>query len=202
MADNTVNETGFSLAQIRTITEIIAAAFAQERAQNQTPPTSSNQPVVEEREIPEPTLDNQASTRNAVPVENDLIKQLVELKDKVEKMSIAKEKDPVTNFHSITVKVGEVPESEDEQIQLTIQKAWLIRKISDFDERLIKSPEPSFEQLVEGTQFMVDMVQTGSGTEWVHKISEFEDFLGIGDEASRMVQEQKAKARILQSVLA
>ncbi|KDP30435.1 hypothetical protein JCGZ_16674 [Jatropha curcas] len=99
MADNTVDETGFSPAQIRTITEIIAAAFAQERAQNQTPPASSNQPVVEEREIPEPTSDNQASTRNAVPVENDLIKQLVELKDKVEKMSIAKEKDPVTNFH-------------------------------------------------------------------------------------------------------
>ncbi|KDP33269.1 hypothetical protein JCGZ_13520 [Jatropha curcas] len=72
----------------------------------------------------------------------------------------------------------------------------------DFDEQQIKSPEPSFEQLVEGTQFMVDMVQTGRGTEWSQKISEFEDFLGIGDEASRMVQEQKAKARILQSILA
>ncbi|KDP42155.1 hypothetical protein JCGZ_03022 [Jatropha curcas] len=34
MADNTVNEIGFSPAQIRTITEIIAAALAQERAQN------------------------------------------------------------------------------------------------------------------------------------------------------------------------
>ncbi|KDP39393.1 hypothetical protein JCGZ_03675 [Jatropha curcas] len=31
---------------------------------------------------------------------------------------------------------------------------------------------------------------------------EFEDFLRIGDEASRMVQEQKSKARILQSLLA
>ncbi|KDP30884.1 hypothetical protein JCGZ_15493 [Jatropha curcas] len=49
---------------------------------------------------------------------------------------------------------------------------------------------------------MVGMVQTGNGTEWSKKISEFEDFLGIGDEASRMVQEQKAKARILESVLA
>ncbi|KDP37712.1 hypothetical protein JCGZ_06879 [Jatropha curcas] len=49
---------------------------------------------------------------------------------------------------------------------------------------------------------MVGMVQTGSGTEWSQKIPEFEDFLGIGDEASRMVQEQKAKARILQSILA
>ncbi|KDP42139.1 hypothetical protein JCGZ_03006 [Jatropha curcas] len=59
--------------------------------------------------------------------------------------------------------------------------------MTDFDEQLIKSPEPSFKQLVEGTQFMVSMVQTGSGTEWSQKISEFEDFLGIGDEASRMV---------------
>ncbi|KDP26311.1 hypothetical protein JCGZ_22320 [Jatropha curcas] len=49
---------------------------------------------------------------------------------------------------------------------------------------------------------MVGMVQTGSGTEWSQKMSEFEDFLGIGDEASRMVQEQKAKARILQLILA
>ncbi|KDP29277.1 hypothetical protein JCGZ_19445 [Jatropha curcas] len=49
---------------------------------------------------------------------------------------------------------------------------------------------------------MVGMVQTGSGTEWSQKIPEFEDFLGIGDEASRMVQEQKAKARILQLILA
>ncbi|KDP42352.1 hypothetical protein JCGZ_02867 [Jatropha curcas] len=49
---------------------------------------------------------------------------------------------------------------------------------------------------------MVGMVQVGSDTEWSQKMSEFEDFLGIGDEASKMVQEQKAKARILQSVLA
>ncbi|KDP40444.1 hypothetical protein JCGZ_03859 [Jatropha curcas] len=73
--------------------------------------------------------------------------------------------------------------------------------MTDFDEQLIKSPKPSFEQLVEGTQFMVGMVQTGSGTEWTQKIPEFEDFLGIGDEASRMVQEQKSKARILKSIL-
>ncbi|KDP42795.1 hypothetical protein JCGZ_00494 [Jatropha curcas] len=45
------------------------------------------------------------------------------------------------------------------------------------------------------------MVQASNGTEWSKRISEFEDFLGIGDEASKMVQEQKAKARILQSVL-
>ncbi|XP_037495259.1 uncharacterized protein LOC119370681 [Jatropha curcas] len=74
--------------------------------------------------------------------------------------------------------------------------------MTDFEEKLIKSPEPSFEQLVEGTEFMVGMVQTGDGTEWSQKLSEFEDFLGIGDEASKMAQEQKAKARILQSVLA
>ncbi|KDP37711.1 hypothetical protein JCGZ_06878 [Jatropha curcas] len=58
MADDIVNETGFSPAQISPITEILAAAFAQERAQNQTPPASSNQLVVEEREIPKPTSDN------------------------------------------------------------------------------------------------------------------------------------------------
>ncbi|KDP42540.1 hypothetical protein JCGZ_01794 [Jatropha curcas] len=74
--------------------------------------------------------------------------------------------------------------------------------MTDFAEQLIKSPEPSFEQLVEGTKFMVSMVQASNGTEWSKRISEFEDFLGIGDEASKMVQEQKAKARILQSVLA
>ncbi|KDP37717.1 hypothetical protein JCGZ_05207 [Jatropha curcas] len=70
--------------------------------------------------------------------------------------------------------------------------------MTDFAEQLIQSPEPSFEQLVEGTEFMVGMVQVGTETEWSKKISEFEDFLGIGDEASKMVQEQKAKARILQ----
>ncbi|KDP29010.1 hypothetical protein JCGZ_19506 [Jatropha curcas] len=163
MVDNTPNETGFSPVQIKTITEIIAAALAQDRAQNQVPPTSSYEHIVDERESPEPTSGHQASADNAVPVENDLSKQFpelkdkfeAELKDKFEKLVIAKEKDPVTNFH-----------------------------------------------LVEGTQFMVSMVQTSSDTEWSKKISELEDFLGIGDEASKMVQEQKAKARILQSVLA
>ncbi|KDP47173.1 hypothetical protein JCGZ_25682 [Jatropha curcas] len=102
MADNSVNETGFSPAQLRAISDIIATALAQERAQNQVPPSASNQPsspVVEEREAPEHTLGNQASADNAGSVENNLIKQLAELKDKVEKMSVSKEKDPVTNFH-------------------------------------------------------------------------------------------------------
>ncbi|KDP29614.1 hypothetical protein JCGZ_19141 [Jatropha curcas] len=99
IADDIVNETGFSAVQIRTISKIIVAALAQDRVQNQVPPTSSNQPVVEEREILEPTSDNQASAGNTVPVDNDLIKQLAELKDKVEKMSVEKEKDLVTNFH-------------------------------------------------------------------------------------------------------
>ncbi|KDP22692.1 hypothetical protein JCGZ_02789 [Jatropha curcas] len=115
MADGNVNETGFSSAYLRAITKIIAVAFAQERAQNQVPPASSNQPIVEEREIPEPTSGNQASAGNTTPVENDLIKQLAELKD---------------------------------------------------------------------------------------KMPEFEDFLGIGDEASKVIQEQKSEARILQSLLA
>ncbi|KDP20354.1 hypothetical protein JCGZ_06738 [Jatropha curcas] len=69
--------------------------------------------------------------------------------------------------------------------------------MTDFEEQLIKSQEPSFEQLVDGTQFMMGMVQEGSGAECSQKMPEFEDFLGIGDEASRMVQEQKSKARIL-----
>ncbi|KDP45534.1 hypothetical protein JCGZ_18771 [Jatropha curcas] len=99
MAYDMENETGFSQAQIRTIAQIVAAALAQDRAQNQTPPASSNQPVVEERQIPEPASDNQASVGNTVPVENDVIKQLAELKDKVEKMSVVKEKDPLINFH-------------------------------------------------------------------------------------------------------
>ncbi|KDP32921.1 hypothetical protein JCGZ_13702 [Jatropha curcas] len=99
MADNTVNETGFSPAQIRTISEIIAAALAQDRAQNQVPPTSSNQPIVEGREAPEHTLGHQASADNTSPTENELIKQMAELKDKVERISVSKEKDPVINFH-------------------------------------------------------------------------------------------------------
>ncbi|KDP22944.1 hypothetical protein JCGZ_01804 [Jatropha curcas] len=61
--------------------------------------------------------------------------------------------------------------------------------MTDFEEQLIMSPKPSFEQLVEGTQFMIGMVQSDSGTEWSQKIPKFEDFLRIGDEASRMLQE-------------
>ncbi|KDP39450.1 hypothetical protein JCGZ_03732 [Jatropha curcas] len=74
--------------------------------------------------------------------------------------------------------------------------------MTDYEAKLIKSPEPSLEQLIEGTEFMVGMTQVSTESEWSKKISEFEDFLGIGDEASKLVQEQKAKARILQSVLA
>ncbi|KDP24681.1 hypothetical protein JCGZ_26459 [Jatropha curcas] len=181
MADDIVDETEFSPAQIRTITQIIVATLAQDRAQNQTPPASSNQPVVEEREIPEPTSDNQASIGNTVPVENDVIKQLAELKDKVEKMSVTKEKDPITNFHNrkkekyeIQSPVREpglnqlffVPEASGEFQSKGKTYPGLEIFITDFDEQLIKSPEPSFEQFVEGTQFMVGMVQTDSGTEW------------------------------------
>ncbi|KDP27461.1 hypothetical protein JCGZ_20117 [Jatropha curcas] len=49
---------------------------------------------------------------------------------------------------------------------------------------------------------MMCMTEAGTESEWSKKISEFEDFLGIRDEASKLVQEQKAKAQILQSVLA
>ncbi|KDP31474.1 hypothetical protein JCGZ_15425 [Jatropha curcas] len=99
MADDIGDELGFSQAQIRTIAQIVAAALAQDRAQNQATPTSSSQPLVEERQILEPVSNNQASVGNTVPVENDVIKQLAELKDKIEKMFVVKEKDPVTNFH-------------------------------------------------------------------------------------------------------
>ncbi|KDP22900.1 hypothetical protein JCGZ_01968 [Jatropha curcas] len=98
---------------------------------------------------------------------------------------------------SITVKIFFVTEASGEFQSKGKTYPGLEIFMIDFDEQLIKSPEPSFEQLVEGTQFMVGMVQTDSGAEWSQKMSEFEDFLGIGDEASRMVQEQKAKARIL-----
>ncbi|KDP44641.1 hypothetical protein JCGZ_21003 [Jatropha curcas] len=198
--------------------------------------------------------DNQTSVGNTVLIENDVIKQLAELKDKVEKMSVVKEKDPVTNFHvteyvlhptsstsfktfkhtvfegdndprshlseflrvsqmnrsdeegkmpvkieiekSITVKVGDVPEEEDEQIQLAIQKSLV-----DQEEQWYYSSEEDVNELVEGKEFMMGMTQASTESEWSKKISEFEDFLGIGDEASKMVQEQKSKARILQSVL-
>ncbi|KDP22769.1 hypothetical protein JCGZ_02389 [Jatropha curcas] len=96
MADDIGDEPGFSQAHIRTIAQIVAAALAQDRAQNQATPASSSQPAVEERQTPEPVSNNRASVGNTVPVENDVIKQLEELKDKIEKMS---EKDPVTNFH-------------------------------------------------------------------------------------------------------
>ncbi|KDP45112.1 hypothetical protein JCGZ_19541 [Jatropha curcas] len=74
--------------------------------------------------------------------------------------------------------------------------------MTDYEEKLVKSPEPSWEQLVDGTEFMVCMIEASTESERLKKISKFEDFLGIGDEASKLMQEQKAKARILQSVLA
>ncbi|KDP32190.1 hypothetical protein JCGZ_14875 [Jatropha curcas] len=99
MADNTENETGFSEAQIRTIAQIVTIVLAQDRAQNQVPPSSSNQPVVEERQNPEPVSENQASVGNTTPVENDVLKQLADLKERFDKMAAMKEKDPATNFH-------------------------------------------------------------------------------------------------------
>ncbi|KDP23151.1 hypothetical protein JCGZ_00143 [Jatropha curcas] len=100
MADDIGDEPGFSQAQIRTIAQIVAAALAQDRAQNQATPASSSQPAVEEKErqIPEPVSNNQASVGNTIPVENDVIKQLAELKDIIEKMSVVKEKDSAPIF--------------------------------------------------------------------------------------------------------
>ncbi|KDP27088.1 hypothetical protein JCGZ_20312 [Jatropha curcas] len=57
----------------------------------------------------------------------------------------------------------------------------------DYKEKLIKSSEPSLEQLVDGTEFMVGMMQASTESEWSKKMSEFEDFLGIGDETSKLV---------------
>ncbi|KDP37858.1 hypothetical protein JCGZ_06365 [Jatropha curcas] len=98
MADNTKNEIGFSEAQIRTIAQIVAAALAQDRAQNHNTPPSGSQPVAEERPIPEPVSDNQASVGNTVPIENDVLKQLADLKERFDKMAAVKEKNPVSNF--------------------------------------------------------------------------------------------------------
>ncbi|KDP35348.1 hypothetical protein JCGZ_10989 [Jatropha curcas] len=58
MADDIGDEPGFLQAQIRTIAQIVAAALAQDRAQNQNTPPSSSQPVVEERQVPNPVSDN------------------------------------------------------------------------------------------------------------------------------------------------
>ncbi|KDP41080.1 hypothetical protein JCGZ_03749 [Jatropha curcas] len=87
MADDIGGEPGFSQAQIRTIAQIVAAALAQDRAQNQNTPPSSSQPVVEERQTPDPVSDNQTSMGNATPVENDMLKQLAELKERFDKMA-------------------------------------------------------------------------------------------------------------------
>ncbi|KDP20551.1 hypothetical protein JCGZ_04949 [Jatropha curcas] len=102
MADGNMNETGFSSVQLKAIIDIIAAALAQDRAQNQVPPSSSNQtfsPVAEERDTLEPALSNQALADNVSPTESELMKQIAELKDKVERISVSKEKDPVIKFH-------------------------------------------------------------------------------------------------------
>ncbi|KDP22766.1 hypothetical protein JCGZ_02457 [Jatropha curcas] len=99
MADDIGDEPGFSQAQIRTIAQIVAAALAQDRGQNQNTPPSSSQPVVEERQILDPVSDNQTSVGNTTPVENDVLKQLAELKERFDKMAAVNEKDPVTNFH-------------------------------------------------------------------------------------------------------
>ncbi|KDP30534.1 hypothetical protein JCGZ_15243 [Jatropha curcas] len=48
MADDIGEDPRFSQAQIRTIAQIVAAALAQDRAQNQNTPPSSSQPAVEE----------------------------------------------------------------------------------------------------------------------------------------------------------
>ncbi|KDP44668.1 hypothetical protein JCGZ_20235 [Jatropha curcas] len=38
--------------------------------------------MVEERQIPDPVSDNQTSVGNTTPVENDVLKQLAELKER------------------------------------------------------------------------------------------------------------------------
>ncbi|KDP25153.1 hypothetical protein JCGZ_24255 [Jatropha curcas] len=216
------DEPGFSQAQIRTIAQIVAAALAQDRAQNQNTPSSS-QPVVEERQIPDPVSDNQTSVGNTTPVENDALKQLAELKERFDKMVAVKEKDPVTNFHITdktsanwdTLKIEKrkgrgsnlnhiffVPQAEGKFQSRGKTYPGLEIFMTDYEKKLIKSPEPSLDQLVDGTEFIVCMTEASTESEWSKKISEFEDFLWIGDEASKLVQEQKAKARILQSVLA
>ncbi|KDP42141.1 hypothetical protein JCGZ_03008 [Jatropha curcas] len=188
----------YDLAEIGALCPIVAAALAQDRAQNQATPASSSQPAVEERQIPEPVSDNWASMGNTVPVENDVIKQLAELKDKIEKMSMVKEKDPVTNFHITEVpariqsvdminvlqrRIGEVTRTSHQKEE-TISRGKTYPSleifITDYEEKLIKSPEPSLDQLVDGTEFMVGMTEASIEFEWSKKISEFEDFWGLG----------------------
>ncbi|KDP28948.1 hypothetical protein JCGZ_19669 [Jatropha curcas] len=215
--------------------------------------------------MPDPVSDNQTSVGNTTPVENDVLKQLAELKDRFDKMVAVKEKDPVTNFHitegaggsnqnqsgnSNTI-VGAVNErarreftdlgrplstvlrscikngvlsklpvdptkpKERHEIRSPVRGSNLNHIffiplaegefhsrgktypgleifMTDYEEKLIRSPEPSLEQLVDGREFMVCMTEASTESERSKQKSEFEDFLGIGDEASKLVQEQKA----------
>ncbi|KDP23208.1 hypothetical protein JCGZ_00195 [Jatropha curcas] len=102
MADDMGDEPGFSQAQMRTIAQIVAAALAQDKAYNQNTPPSSRQPAEEERQTPDPVSDNQTSMGNITPVENNVLKQLADLKEKFDKMAAMKEKDPETMILALT----------------------------------------------------------------------------------------------------
>ncbi|KDP23061.1 hypothetical protein JCGZ_01646 [Jatropha curcas] len=197
MADDIGDELGFSQAQIRTIAQIVAAALAQDRAQNQATPASSSQPVVEERQIPDPVSDNQTSMGNTTPVENDVLKQLAELKERFDKMAASG--GSVNTIGSGLPEEVVLAEVEWEEWMCAMLNIWDDCS-SDEEEKMpvkIEIEKSITVKLVDGTEFMVCMTQASTESEWSKKISEFEDFLGIGDEASKIVQEQKAKARIL-----
>ncbi|KDP36694.1 hypothetical protein JCGZ_08862 [Jatropha curcas] len=159
--------------------------------------------TVEERETPEPALGNQASADNLSLAENELIKQITKLKDKVERISISKEKDPVTNFDVAEYVLKPTNSTSSKTFKHTLfegdndprshlSEFIQVAQMNRYDE----------EDVLRAFPQTLQKSYRRCGTKWSQKISEFEDFLGIGDEASRMVQEQKSKARILQSILA
>ncbi|KDP23190.1 hypothetical protein JCGZ_00339 [Jatropha curcas] len=244
MADDIGGEPEFSQAQIRTIAQIVAAALAQDRAQNQTSPPSSSQPVVEERQTLDPVSDNQTSMGNTTPVENDMLKQLAELKERFDKMAAMKEKDPATNFHiteyvlhpssstsfktfkhtifegdndprshlSEFLRVSQMNRYNEEDVLRAFSqklhkdyRRWYDGLDEEVQKNRIKLQTAFLKHFKtdESDEFgLRDLEKASTESEWLKKISKFEDFLGIGDEASKLVQEQKGKARILQSVLA
>ncbi|KDP24931.1 hypothetical protein JCGZ_24412 [Jatropha curcas] len=118
----------FSSAQLRAIVDIIATALAQERAQNQVPPSLSNQtfsPAVEES-------GSVNAIRSGLPEELVLAEAELEQRmcamlniwdDCSNEEEVERKPVKVEIEKSITVQVGEVPDNEDEQIQLAIQKS-------------------------------------------------------------------------------
>ncbi|KDP25143.1 hypothetical protein JCGZ_24243 [Jatropha curcas] len=65
--------------------------------------------------------------------------------------------------------------------------------MTDFEEQLVKSPEHSFEQLVEGTEFMVGMTQAGTEAEWSRRYPNLKTFWGLGMKLPRWCKSRKPR---------